>query len=69
MFFGKKAKIIPPEPPAQFKKEKLSPEALDHFVEKYLVYGNPNKEMSLPYVMQNGKQVYLHGYMRTHRKR
>lgn len=42
--------------PMPFKKEKLSPEAVDHFVEKHNVRGD---DLGFPYTTQTGEQLYF----------
>ena len=57
LFGGKKKEIIQPQLPAQFKREKLSTEALDHFALAYPV--THPKDETFPYVLKDGKQILI----------
>lgn len=58
MLFGKK-KTTPSQPQAQtqFKKEKLSADALDHFAMQYPA--EPGELGSFKYILQNGQEVLI----------
>lgn len=56
----KKSSFISSQHPNQFRKEKLSADALDHFAERYMLTEEYiDDTAALPYVMQNGKEIKI----------